>query len=142
MFGFGHLGSAITEKEFIAEYNRFSYRPIVAGTAFGLLFFNGFAIYDYYANPENFLEHTLIRLGFVTPICIGVMIFIRKSKNREYTRQAVLLGSLVLALSTIYFYKNNLSSLKHAAPVGLVFIIMPLHQNLWVKFGSGKLPML
>ncbi len=124
MFGFGNVGSALTEKEFIAEYNRFSYRAIVAGTTFGLLFFNGFAIYDYYAQPQIFFEHTLIRLGLVTPICLSVLIFLRKPKNREFTRHAVLLGALVLALSTIYFYKNIYSSLKNAAPVGLVFMIM------------------
>jgi class 3 adenylate cyclase len=124
MFGFGNIRSGISEQEFITEYNHFSYRAILAGTIFGLLFFNAYAIYDYFIQPDSFFEHTLIRLGFVTPVCISIIIFLRRPKNRVFTRLAVLLGALTLALSTVYFYQDNLKSFTKAAPVGLVFMIL------------------
>ncbi len=124
MFGFGNIRSGISEQEFITEYNRFSYRAILAGTIFGLLFFNSYAIYDYFIQPETFFKHTIIRLGFVTPVCVSIIIFLRKPKNRVFTRLAILLGALTLALSTVYFYNNSLKSFTKAAPVGLVFLIL------------------
>ena len=130
MFGFGNIRSGISEQEFIAEHNRFSYRAILMGTIFGLLFFNAYAIYDYFTQPASFLKHTLIRLGFVTPVCISILIFLRKPKNRVFTRHAILLGALTLAFSTVYFYQHNMKSFNNAAPVGLVFMIMYILTNM------------
>lgn len=124
MFGFGNIRSGISEHEFVTEHNRFSYRAILTGTIFGLIFFNAYAIYDYFVQPDIFFQHTLIRLGFVTPVCISVMLFLRKPKNRIFTRHAVLLGALTLSLSTVYFYDTNSKSFSKSAPVGLVFMIL------------------
>jgi class 3 adenylate cyclase len=124
MFWLNSPKSKISEKEIIDEYNRTSFRSISIGVIFGMLFFNGFAIYDYFAFPDNFMRHTAIRLLLVTPYCIGALFLLRKLRYRPYTRQIILSGALLISICTIYFYTQNYSDMKSGAPAGLVFLFM------------------
>lgn len=124
MLNLGQDNSIISEKEIIEEYNRTSHRGIRTSILFGLAFFNAFAIYDYYIFPPNFINHLNIRLGIVTPYWIAVFVLLGKPRYRAYTRQLVLSGAILCSLCLAFFYKNNFSLLKTAAPVGLVFFAM------------------